>query len=374
MKETLLRWLACPACGATPRLQVFATEPEDASSPGAGEDVVEGVLTCACGAAYPVVDGVPRMLQGALLAHAAFRARWESALRSAGALGERALAPASPEFRALVAPTMERFGREWGAHPLDGATWGLDQATRLDHALRYLGWTPDEARGRVVLDAGCGTAKLTCGMAAWGGEVVGLDLNLSVVRGWRERRRFAGERSGHVHVVQGDVLQPPFRPGSFDGVHSAGVLHHTPDTRAAFFAVARLVRPGGSFGVWLYDPRHEGRVPWFPFVRARWASVSATPLRRFTPSLPAPLLHGALLAYSAAFHVLYVAAAALRGRRHGQTIRERTTSLFDTLAPPYVHHHTPDEVSLWFAEAGFEAVRDTSLPDEAIGFCLTGRR
>jgi SAM-dependent methyltransferase len=281
----------------------------------------------------------------------------------------------SRAFVAEIQPTLERFEREWGEHPLDERTWGLDQDVRLRQALHYLGWTEETARGKLVLDAGCGTAKLTCGMARWGGEVVGLDLAPAAVRGWQERERFAGGRAAHVHIVQGDVAKPPFRPGTFDGVHSSGVLHHTPDTKRAFDAVARLVAAGGALGVWLYrEGAPRTRVPWVPFVRARWASIPDLALRPLTTRLPPRVLHRLLIAYSAAFHLVYTLGARLRGSRHDQTIRERATSLFDALAPPFVWRHTAAEMKRWFEDAGFDSVSETTLPEDDIGVAVTGRR
>lgn len=367
MNPKLTQWLACPACGGDlALLELEAGEPPD---------VEQGLLSCSCRAAYPVFEGVPRLLDGALAGNPAFLARWRSELESAGLLSGRALAPPSPEFESLIAPTRDRFGKEWGEHPLQETTWGLDQATRLEHALRYLGWSADEARDRVVLDAGCGTGKLTCGMANWGGEAIGLDLQPGLVRGWRARRALAGAASSNLHMVQGSVLAPPFKPGVIDGLHSAGVLHHTPDTRSAFHAVAPLVKPAGSMGVWLYlRGRKPARLPWLPFVEADWASIPGAWVRPVTTRMPPDLLFKLLTVYATVFHLIYTTAARLRGQVHHQTIGERTTSLYDTYSPPYVWDHTVAEVSRWFEEEGFVDPVETTVPGDAQGFCVTARK
>ncbi len=376
MKSALVRLLACPTCGDELALHSFESATEEGSSGRRVDETLEGVLVCRSGDAYPIIEGVPRLLQGALSQHSGFRQQWYKELKSVGALRERSLRPPSRQFRELVAPTLARFGKEWGEHPIEEDTWGLEQRTRLEHAQRYLGWRSGEAAGRVILDAGCGNAKLTCGMATWGAEVVGADLSLGVLIGWRQRQQWAGEHAWRVHMVQTDLTRPPFRRAVFDGVHSTGVLHHTPDTRQAFVTVAALVRPGGSLGVWLYrkDREDAGSVPWLPFVRARWASVRVSTLRRLTPRLAPTLLYSLLLGYSSIFHVLYTAGAAISGRRHPQSIRARTTSLFDSLAPPYVWRHTVEELTQWFKEVGFENVRETTVPGDDCGFCVTGCR
>jgi hypothetical protein len=44
------------------------------------------------------------------------------------------------------------------------------------------------------------------------------------------------------------------------------------------------------------------------------------------------------------------------------------------LAPPFVWRHNFVEVSNWFREAGFQGVRDTTLPEDPIGVAVTGVR
>src|SRR5262249_32665462 len=101
-------------------------------------------------------------------------------------------------------------------------------------------------------------------------------------------------------------------------------------------------------------------------------SISVEALRRFTPSLPQDLLYAAILAYASAFQLAFRLNALLRRRPHGQSIRERATSLFDTLAPPFVWRHSAPEVMGWFRNAGFVQVEDTSLPDDDYGFNIRG--
>src|SRR4051794_17712938 len=125
MNPSLTQWLACPACGGDLKLVVFKeSEPPD---------VEEGLLTCSCSSAYPVVMGVPRVLEGALAGNVVFLDRWRRELQASGMLSGRALLPPSAGFRSLIAPTSERFGKEWGEHRLQDTTWGMDQQTRLEH-------------------------------------------------------------------------------------------------------------------------------------------------------------------------------------------------------------------------------------------------
>ena len=53
--------------------------------------------------------------------------------------------------------------------------------------------------------------------------------------------------------MESDLFRPGLRAGAFDVVYCSGVLHHTPDPRAAFAQVARLARPGGMIVLGLYN-------------------------------------------------------------------------------------------------------------------------
>ena len=361
MKRSLLPFLACPATGAALQLEAFESVGEPVPA-GEIEDIDAGVLASPAGTVYPIVGGVPRLIEGALHLHPEFVGRWRDRLKSFPAANS-ADSP-SPGFQREILPTLRRFEKEWSGHDLDDRTWGLDQATRVEHFLRYIGLRPEDLAGRWMLDAGAGTGQLACSYATLGGDVVGVDLSPAVARIWPHRRRWAGPDAARVHIVQGNLLQPPFRKGAFDVIHSSGVLHHTPSTRAAFDAVASLVKPGGTLAVWLYKHAADWRLPLLPGVRAPALSMSVATLRRATPRLPPTLLYGVVYAYAALFQAAYWVNEMARGRKHDQTIRERVTSLFDTLAPPFVWRHAPAEVMEWFREDGYVDIADTSLPED----------
>src|SRR6185369_704667 len=73
--------------------------------------------------------------------------------------------------------------------------------------------------------------------------------------------------------VESDLRDPGVRAGAFDVVYSSGVLHHTPDPRASFARLVRLVRPGGAIVVGLYNA--FARVP----TRLRRAAARLTGFR-----------------------------------------------------------------------------------------------
>src|SRR5262245_16380631 len=149
MKDSLVPLLACPATGTPLTRIAFKTVVEEGAAGGC-TDVEEGALVSASGHGYPVIGGVPRLIEGALELYASFRARWQRELEPILAASPNALAPPSASFKKIMLPTLRRFEREWTSHDLEGLTWGLDQPTRIGHFLRYVGLSGDELRGRWV--------------------------------------------------------------------------------------------------------------------------------------------------------------------------------------------------------------------------------
>jgi ubiquinone/menaquinone biosynthesis C-methylase UbiE len=107
----------------------------------------------------------------------------------------------------------------------------------------------DKAKGLRVLEIGCGLGTDGAGFARAGALYTGVDLTEAAVS--LARRRFELEGlPGEFRVADAEALE--FEDGSFDLVYSHGVLHHTPDARAAVREVHRVLKPGGRAVVMLY--------------------------------------------------------------------------------------------------------------------------
>lgn len=113
---------------------------------------------------------------------------------------------------------------------------------RLAPRLLFL-FAPDaghDVRGRPVLDGGAGAGRYAEVVAGWDAEVVAIDLAGAIDVAAENLRGLPS-----THFVQADLFALPFRSETFDMAYSIGVLHHTPDTAAAFREVAALVKKGG---------------------------------------------------------------------------------------------------------------------------------
>jgi SAM-dependent methyltransferase len=221
------------------------------------------------------------------------------------------------------------------------------------------GLTPGDLDGKVVLDAGCGMGRYLRvageSSAKW---IVGVDLSRAVIAA----RELTSELV-HVAIIQGDLLRPPFAPGTFDLIYSLGVIDHTPDPRSAFLALARLLKPGGRIVVWVY-PRERPIVEWI--MDAHRAISTRMPLRvlELMCRISAPIgglkrrlmnsRHWLIRRLGVAAHLATI------GVSMHPDPEVRICDTLDWYAPRYLSRHTTEEVTGWFAEAGLTGIIDLS--------------
>ena len=202
----------------------------------------------------------------------------------------------------------------------DSLGWLYARAERSDFARLLNHAIPPYAR---ILDLGCGTGQMSLYLARGQRRVIGADLSRpSLELAAAVAHRF---QLSQVLFVETDLHSPGLREGSFDVVHSAGVLHHTPDPRTSFTRMAQLARPGGMIVLGLYNV--FARIP--HRMRRLVARLSGYRLIPFDPVL---------------------------GDRQDQPSR-RTAWIKDQYRHPEEHRHTLAEVQSWFRENDVEYVR-----------------
>jgi len=106
-----------------------------------------------------------------------------------------------------------------------------------------------------VLEVGCGMGTMAMHWARNGARITACDLNPVAVAQTSQRFRVFDIRG---RVLQADGGNLPFATARFDYAYSWGVLHHSPDLATSLSELVRVVRPGGGFGVMLYN-RHSLR-------------------------------------------------------------------------------------------------------------------
>ena len=121
----------------------------------------------------------------------------------------------------------------------------------------------EEGRGRGVLEIGVGAGTDFSRWVACEAIATGVDLTEAAIGLTREHLEALDLDATAADLRVADAEQLPFDDGQFDIVYSWGVLHHSPDTEAAFREVQRVLRPGGVFRGMIYHvPSWTGFAVW----------------------------------------------------------------------------------------------------------------
>lgn len=108
----------------------------------------------------------------------------------------------------------------------------------------------DQFKDKDVLEIGCGMGCDGLQFARHGARYTGLDLTPAAIEISRERFSLYGV-SGRFR--NGNAEEMPFEDNSFDHIYSFGVIHVSPDTPAIVKQMYRVLRPGGTFTVMVYN-------------------------------------------------------------------------------------------------------------------------
>jgi len=317
MKERLLDLLACPTCGGDIVL-AYASKYDE-------KEIIDAVLTCQkCTREYKVVGGVPRFAD----------------------LGK---------VEQEKAETAKNFGWQWTNFTQEDPKYNA----------QFLGWLqpvkPEFFEGRVVLEGGCGKGRHTKLAAEWGAkDVVGIDLGDGVESAFALTRDLP-----NAHIVQCDIFKLPLKK-VFDYAFSVGVLHHTPDPKAAFLSLAGKVKKGGHISAWVYGAENN-----------EWITKYVNPVRQgFTSQISQPILYqlsklptlGVFLTTKLVYRPLNVAAPPVANKlfyneylNHLGTFgwREQHNIVFDHLVAPTAFYISRSEFEDWWGDISANDVQIT---------------
>jgi SAM-dependent methyltransferase len=327
MKLRVLDWIACPVCGEDFELRATGRREDEITS---------GTLTCSHSHMFEIRDGLPRL-------------RIDQKLDKA---------PAHAEGDPLSVAAS--FGAEWSHFDYErDRTWHQSVDERRQLFLKEVAMSPDQLRGKVVLDAGCGNGSLSHGISQFGCEVLAIDVSDSVETACRH---FTAKGAMSVYFIQGDLMNPPFKRGVFDVIFSSGVLHHNPDTLMALKAIAKSLAPGGRIYIWVY-----GHVPGVVHkLKERF--------RRTISPMPSAIKHTIVGMWLPQAMVRQYVRTALGRNTPQDRLKwsERFILLLDHYTPRYRWEHTPEEVKGWYRDLGYERIEQTE--DRAWGFGVAATR
>jgi SAM-dependent methyltransferase len=323
LNRSLLDILRCPVTGTRLSLKNAVTH---------NDDVISGELLSATGDhLYPISNSIPRFVGAGNYA--------------------------------------DNFGLQWTKY----RTTQLDSVSHLPISearfYKFTNWSPSELAGKRVLDVGCGAGRFTEIALAAGAEVIAVDYSCAVDACWANH-----SNSSRLNAVQADIYRLPFDRGRFDFIYCFGVLQHTPDVRAAFFALPPQLRAGGRLAVDLY-PKLLRNLFWSKYwirpitrrvkperlfaIVERWAP-RLLKASRFLAKVP-------LLGPKLRYLVPVANYDGVYGLASDQLEQWAVLDTFDMLSPAFDQPQRASRLKEWFAEA---RLRDVSV--ERIGF-LVGR-
>ena len=354
MKFRMLDLLICPECQSPEQLKLEVYSEFKANLvQGNKVEVETGVLTClACKRQYPIINGIPRMLPDNLISnllsyHSDFFQ--EHSIKLPESIAD--------EIVQAKKRTLSSFSFQWNVFSEMYEVW---EENFLDYVYPL---QPDFFNGKLGLDAGCGFGRHLYYSTKFGAEMVGLDLSEAVESAYNNTKQLP-----NVHIVQGDIYNPPFREGlsavaqagTFDFIYSIGVLHHLPDPQGGFTSLTRFLKPNATIFAWVYGQRYGISQKISVFLR--W----------FTTKMDYRLLHAFCFSIALSLrtfsHLPYKVICKVPGLRriaeklpikehHRYPFKVVVADAFDRLSVPIVNYYTAEQFRKWFDDAGLVDVK-----------------
>lgn len=216
------------------------------------------------------------------------------------------------------------------------------------------------------MDAGTGTghdvawyAKIT------DGEVFGMDISGCVDIAYENT-----ESLPNAHIIQADILSPPFKDKTFEFITSEGVLHHTHSTRLALESLVKLLHKGE---IQFYIYRKRGPIRDFCDNYIRQYTTKLTPEECWEVCEAITKLGKSLSELKANIEVPEIPILHIKGGvidlqrfiyynfikcfwNSEFSYEENVLINFDWYHPKYAHRHTPEEVRGWLEELGLKTI------------------
>ena len=359
MKENILHFLICPACGGMLDLESFIKE---------REEVKEGLLKCSCGKWYPIISFVPRMLLNE------YRGNYQEFIKKFDLKNHDDAADTDPFPHPTDSQVQRSFSSKWTSQP----TWGIRGETKTfvrEWFFKKYGWGDIEGfqkafknKKRIIeIGTGVGGMLIEFCQACKDGEVFGVDLSEAVEAAYDHTHMYP-----NAHILQADLMNPPFKRGSFDFIFSEGVLHHTSNTQKALEALLGLLAREGEIAIYIYKKKGPIREFCDEYLRQFTTKLSEEECWEFSRRITQlgralaqsnleleipediPLLEIKAGRYNLQQFFYYHILKCFWNDRF--VFDENSLINFDWYHPIYAHRHTAEEIKEWFKNAGLNLI------------------
>jgi SAM-dependent methyltransferase len=320
MKNIFLKLLCCPKTKSDLTLKnpIYKN----------GDIIMSGELISANGEhSYPIIKGIPRFVDAELYSKS-FGYEW----------------------------------KKWSKVQYEAQNVGKPNAGLTDEMFNLsTGFTEEDLKGKIIVEFGCGGGRYMDVVLRKGGIAVGIDLSIAVEPAMENLSHYE-----NVLIVQGDVLNSPFKDGVFDNGYSLGVLHHTPSPADGTKELFRTIKKGGDGICLVYESNGwygSNSIKYFRrFINGTrfifgnslaliYSHVSARTLYYIMPVINKIPKVGYRIVRIVENNILVV-------NKHPD-LKWRVLDTFDAITPHYASTHTEKEVESWFKSIGCENVHKT---------------
>lgn len=241
----------------------------------------------------------------------------------------------------MLDPSLQnRTRHHYDRHPFDAITPEDEHQPRNIQPKPFIEFCEQYLKHQMsVAEIGCGPGRGTMYLTASGVNVTAVDISAaSIAR--------ARKRAPNARFVRATTMALPFCNECFDVVVSDGVIHHTPNARAAFLESVRILRPGGYLYLGIYNRRrHYYYIYTYAGPPIRWLERSAAGRAALSMTL-IPLYYLAHLVKS-------------RGKR---TWDGAKNFFYDYIVTPQATFYTREEITAWGDTLGLTLIKyDPSL-------------
>ena len=158
--------------------------------------------------------------------------------------------------------TVVGFGREWSTFTQSDRALTAEQRARMFAGyFDIFPWHALPAQGGTGIDVGCGSGRWAVLVAPRVAHLHLTDISTEALAVARANLAGVANVTFHLAAVE-DIALPD---GSLDFAYSLGVLHHVPDTGRAIRDIARKLKPGAPFLVYLYYA-FDNRPLWYRLI------------------------------------------------------------------------------------------------------------
>jgi ubiquinone/menaquinone biosynthesis C-methylase UbiE len=275
--------------------------------------------------------------------------------------------------RNVDAATVAGFGEEWTTFAQRPSELAADERAAIFGG--YFGIFPWASlpASCVGMDVGCGSGRWAVMVAPRVGHLHLVDASADALSVARANLADAPNVSFHV----ASVAALPADDASLDFAYAIGVLHHVPDTQSALRCVARKLKPGAPFLVYLYYA-FDNRPVWY-----RWIWRISDALRLVLSRFPAPLRYAASQVIAALVYWPLARTAALLDSiglmprsiplsfYKDRSFYVMRTDAYDRFCTPLERRFTKAQIRRMLEAAGFENI---TFSDRVPFWCAVGTR